>query len=213
MQNRLLAHSFPAIIFAFLLLAGCSTGPEVQSISKAPGVTKPPQSLLVLAVSASETRRSVMEDALVSRLRAAGYEAQPYGPAPQLPWEDPTQLRDTVEQQLKSRPAAGVLTVSLVRKNRQIEYIPNQVIFNPVTTSMGALASVTYMETINVPSQYTESTQYILRTTLFEVESGEAIWRMFSSTVDPTSLNRAAEEFARVVVRELQKSFESGPRE
>lgn len=196
-----------ATLFAVLFLAGCASGPEVKSISKAPDVSNAPRNLLVLAISAKENNRTQMESALVSRLRAEGFQAEPYGPAPSLPWEDSDALRERVKERLQAQTADGVLTVSLVRKNRQIEYVPNQVVFNPVTTNIGALASVTYMETMTIPDRYEESTEYILRTTLFDTDSGKAIWQMFSSTVDPKSLEQAAREFARVAVRELQKSF------
>jgi len=195
------------IVFAALFLAGCASGPEVKSISKAPGVSEAPKNLLVLAVSPIENNRTLMENALVSRLRAEGFQAEPYGPAPSLPWEDSDAIRETVKERLQTQTADGVLSVSLVRKNRQVEYIPNQVVFNPVTTNIGALASVTYMETMTIPDHYEESTEYILRTTLFDTDSGKAIWQMFSSTVDPKSLEQGAREFARVAVRELQQSF------
>ncbi|WP_157677809.1 hypothetical protein [Marinobacter sp. es.042] len=194
-------------LFAALFLAGCASGPEVKSISKAPDVSDAPRNLLVLAISAKENNRTQMESALVSRLRNEGFQAEPYGPAPSLPWEDSDALRERVKERLQTQTADGVLTVSLVRKNRQIEYVPNQVVFNPVTTNIGALASVTYMETMTIPDRYEELTEYILRTTLFDTDSGKAIWQMFSSTVDPKSLEQATREFARVAVRELQKSF------
>jgi len=124
-----------------------------------------------------------------------------------MPWADSEAVRAKVKERLQTQAADSVLTVSLVRKNRKVEYVPNQVVFNPVTTNIGALASVTYMETMTIPDHYEESTEYILRTTLFDTDSGNAIWQMFSSTIDPTSLEQATREFSRVAVRELQKSF------
>lgn len=207
MRPPIYPRSLLTMIFTALFLAGCASGPEVKSVSKAPNVSDAPKNLLVLAISPNENNRSLMEAALVSRLRAAGYEAEAYGPAPSLPWKDPDALREKVKERLETQAADGVLTVSLVRKNRQVTHIPNQVVFNPVVTNIGALASVTYMETMTIPDRYEETTEYILRTSLFETESGEAIWQMFSSTIDPTSLEQATREFSRVAVRELQNSF------
>jgi uncharacterized protein YcfL len=200
-------HSLLMITLAAFLLAGCASSPEVKSISKAPDVSETPRNLLVLAISPNESNRTLMENALVSRLRAEGLQAEAYGPAPSMPWEDSDALRDKVSERLQTLTTDGVLTVSLVRKKRNVEYVPNQVVYNPVTTNIGALASVTYMETMTVPEHYQESTEYILRTTLFETDSGEAIWQMFSSTIDPKSLKQATREFARVAVQELQQSF------
>ncbi len=149
----------------------------------------------------------MLESIRVSRLRNADFQATEYGPAPSLQWQDPEQLRQQVEQRLQTEDADGVLTVSLVRKNRQVEHIPHHVVFNPVTVNYGPLASITYMGTRIVPDSYIESTEYILRTTLFDAASGDSIWQMFSSTVDPTSLEKAAKDYARVVVREIRNSF------
>lgn len=201
------ALSFVVMVFSFLFLVGCASDPEVKSIRKAPGTSEAPTSLLVLAITNKEKSREVMESTLVSHLKQAGYQAEQYGPDPSLPWKDPTALRVTVKERLQSSPADGVLTVSLVRKNRQVEHVPDRVVFNPVTVNMGPLASTTYMETIDIPAHFEETTEYILRTTLFDIELGQAIWQMYSSTVDPTSLQQAADSFARVVARELDNSF------
>lgn len=207
MNSSKLMVSFLMFFLGFAALAGCSTSPEVKSVKKAPGTIQSPEQILVLAISPKESNRAVMETALVSRLKKEGFKATEYGAAPSLPWEDSDALKAKVKERLQTQTADGVLTVSLVRKNRQIEYVPNQVVFNPVTANIGALASVTYMETMTIPDHYEESTEYILRTTLFDTDSGKAIWQMFSSTIDPKSLEQASREFARVAVRELQKSF------
>lgn len=196
------------IIFGFLLVTGCATEPEVKSIRKMPGTSEMPTSILILAVTNKETTREVMESSLVSRLEKAGYQAEQYGPDPMLPWKDPAGLRNKVKERLQTSPADGVLTVSLVRKNRQVEYVPNQVVFNPVTVGMGPLASATYIETIDIPAHFEETTEYVLRTTLFDANLGQPMWQMYSSTVDPASLDQAADGFARVVVREIGNSYD-----
>ncbi|NMT63122.1 hypothetical protein [Marinobacter orientalis] len=208
MKNNVLVATCLTLIFGFATLAGCSSGPEVKSVKKASGVSEAPAHLLVLAISSSEENRAVMESALVSQLRNSDFKATGYGPSPALQWQDPQQLRQQVEERLQIEDADGVLTVSLVRKNRQVEHIPHHVVFNPVTVSYGPLASATYMEAIPVPDSYKETTAYILRTTLFDAASGDSIWQMFSSTVDPKSLGTAAKAYARVVAREINNSFD-----
>lgn len=212
MKTVTLAARCLALVLGFLVLAGCSAGPEVKSVKQAAGGIESPERVLVLAINAKESNREVMESALVSRLQGADLKAIGYGPAPDLPWEDPKQLREHIEQRLQAENADTVLTVSLVRKNRKVEHIPQHVVFNPVTVNYGPLASVTYMESMAVPDSYKESTEYILRTTLFEAASGDSVWQMFSSTVDPKSLEVAAKQYAKVVVRELKKSFDGGAR-
>lgn len=210
MKNvRLVATCFTFIV-GLAALSGCSSGPEVKSVKKAPDADKPPTHLLVLALSPSEENRAMLESTLVSRLQTSDFEATPYGPATSLQWQDPQQLRQQVSERLQTEDADGVLTVSLVRKNKQVEHIPHHVVFSPVTVNYGPLASMTYMEAQIVPDAYTESIEYILRTTLFDAASGNSVWQMFSSTVDPASLEKAAKEYARVVVRELNHSFNDG---
>jgi len=191
-----------------LLLTACTSGPEVTSISKDPEVEQVPRSLLVLAIGANEDRRLMMEQALVDRLRSEDFSAKAYGPAPSLAWQDPEMLRKQVRQRVAEQGAEGVLTVSLVRKNRQVEYVPNQLVFSPVTSNLGALASVTYMQALTISSKIEETTEYILRTTLFDISSGKAIWQMFSSTVNPKSTEQAVNEFSRIAVKQLSRSFD-----
>lgn len=210
MKSVTLAARCLALVLGFSALAGCSAGPEVKSVKQAAGGIESPEHILVLAVNAKESNREVMESALVSRLQGADLKATGYGPAPDLSWEDPKQLKQQVEQRLQAENADTVLMVSLVRKNRKVEHIPQHVVFNPVTVNYGPLASVTYMESMAIPDSYKESTEYILRTTLFEAPSGDSVWQMFSSTVDPTSLEVAAKQYAKVVVRQLKKSFDGG---
>lgn len=212
MKTTTLAATCLTFILGFSALAGCSAGPEVKSVTQAPGGIEAPGHILVLAISSREASRTVMESALVSRLEGAGFTATEYGPAPFLPWKDPQNLKQKVRERLQAENADSVLTVSLVRKNRQVEHIPQHVVFNPVTVSYGPLASVTYMETMAIPDSYRETTEYILRTTLFDAGSGESVWQMFSGTVDPESLDKAAKEYARVVVRQLNKSLDASAR-
>ncbi|MBS3805202.1 MAG: hypothetical protein KGY54_11675 [Oleiphilaceae bacterium] len=210
MKNTILAVTYLTLIVGFTALSGCSSGPEVKSVEKASGVNKAPTHLLVLAISSSKEHRALLESILVSRLQNSDFQATEYGPDTSLQWQDPQQLRQQVEERLQAEEADGVLTVSLVNKNKKVEHIPHHVVYSPVTVNYGPLASITYMETISVPDSYTESTEYILRTTLFDAVSGDSIWQMFSSTVDPESLEKAAKEYARVVVRELSHSFNDG---
>lgn len=212
MKSVIRTANWLAFIVAFAALAGCSAGPEVKSIKQTPGGMQPPEHILVLAINSKEANRAVMESALVARLQASNLKATSYGAAQQMPWEDPQQLRERIKQRLQSENADRVLTVSLVRKNRQVEHIPQHAVFNPVTVSYGPLASATYMETMLVPDTYKETTEYILRTTLFDADSGDSLWQMFSSTIDPKSLEEAAKQYAKVVVRQLNKSFDEGTR-
>lgn len=212
MKITALAATCLTFILGFSTLAGCSAGPEVKSIKQAPGGIESPEHILVLAINSRETNRAVMESALVSSLKGADFKATEYGPAPELSWKDPSKLEQQVRERLQAENADSVLTVSLVRKNRQVEHIPQHVVFNPVTVSYGPLASATYMETITIPSTYKETTEYILRTTLFDADSGESVWQMFSSTVDPRSLEKATKEYAKVVVRQLNISFDGSRR-
>ncbi len=208
MTRTTLAATALSLIFGLVALAGCAGGPEVKSIKTAPGTIQSPEHILVLAVSPREPNRNVMESALVVRLNKAGFEATEYGPAPSLSWKDPQKLKQQVQARLQADRADSVLTVSLVRKNKQVEHIPHHVVFNPITVSYGPLASATYMEAMSIPDTYKETTEYILRATLFQADSGASVWQMFSSTVNPESLEKAANEYARVVVRELSKSLD-----
>ncbi|MDO3721989.1 hypothetical protein QVZ43_09660 [Marinobacter sp. chi1] len=193
-----------------LLMIGCggSSGTRVDRIEAAPTVSKSYEKVLVFVVSAKQTVRDVVERQIVAEMNESEFESGRFGMAnADVPWEDAEQLQTLVAKSAVAGQYDGVLVVSLMSKDREARYVPEQVVYQPITTSVGPLASTTYMDTTVVPQTYQESTSYVLKSTLFDTESTNPVWQMYSTTVDPESLDKAAKEFGEAVVSALRKTL------
>lgn len=198
-----------ASLFFLALLAGCS-GPstKVERIEAVPEIDKNYERVLVFAVTPKERIRDAVENQLVVELNKSEFEASRFDePNSSIPWENPSELQEMVAADARSGDYDGVLVVSLVRKNRESRYVPEQVVYQPIVTSIGPLASTTYMDTTVIPPSYEETINYVLKSTLFDTDSGNPVWQLYSSTVNPESLDAAAKDFGAVVVNALRKTL------
>ncbi|MBW4936305.1 hypothetical protein [Marinobacter sp. F4206] len=198
-----------AYLCIIALLAGCAgPGTEVQRIEAVPEVDKTYKRILVFAVTRKEQVRIAVESELVAELNKSEFEASRFEqPNAEIPWEDPGELQALIAEDARSGEYDGVLVVSLIRKNRESRYVPEQVVYQPIVTSMGPLASTTYMDTTVIPPSYEENVNYVLKSTLFDTVSSNPIWQLYSNTVNPDSLDVAARDFGEVVVKALRKTL------
>jgi hypothetical protein len=195
--------------FIASLLAGCaSSGTKIERIDAASEVDKNYNRVLVFAVTPKEYVRSTIEAQLVAELNKRKFEASRFQMLNSaIPWGDPTKLQALISEDAISGGYDGVLVVSLIRKQRESRYVPEQVIYQPVVTSIGPLASTTYMQTTVVPPAYEETTSYVLKSTLFDTSSSSPVWQLYSRTVDPESIDSGAKNFGQVVVKALEKTL------
>lgn len=198
-----------AFLCLFALLAGCAgSTTEVQRIEAVPEVDKSYKRILVFAVTKKEQVRAAVESALVSELNKSEFEASRFEESNgDIPWDDPDAIQDLVAEDARTGNYDGVLVVSLIRKNRESRYVPEQVVYQPIVTSVGPLASTTYMDTTVVPPSYEEEINYVLKSTLFDSVSSNPVWQLYSKTVNPESLYAAAKDFGKVVVKALRKTL------
>ncbi|MBW0145998.1 hypothetical protein [Marinobacter arenosus] len=198
-----------AYLCLIALFAGCAgSTTEVQRIEAVPEVDKTYKRILVFAVTKKEQIRVAVESELVSELNKSEFEASRFEePNANIPWEDPGAIQQLVAEEARSGDYDGVLVVSLIRKNRESRYVPEQVVYQPIVTSIGPLASTTYMDTTVVPPSYQETVNYVLKSTLFDTVSTNPVWQLYSKTVNPDSLDAAAKDFGKVVVKALRKTL------
>lgn len=198
-----------ACLFIVALLAGCAgSSTEVERIEAVPDIDKTYERILVFAVTQKEQVRTAIETELVAELNASEFEASRFEqPNSDIPWDDPADLQRVIAEDARNGNYDGVLVVSLIRKNRDSRYVPEQVVYQPIVTSIGPLASTTYMDTTVVPPSYEETVNYALKSTLFDSASSNPVWQLYSTTVNPESLDSAAKDFGEVVVKALRKTL------
>ncbi|MFP3978670.1 hypothetical protein [Marinobacter sp. KMM 10035] len=198
-----------ACFFIAALLVGCAgPGTKVERIDAVSEVDKDYKRVMVFAVTEKEHNRSMIEAALVAELNAHNFKASPFPMSnSDIPWGDPTRLQQLVAEDARNGAYDGVMVVSLVSKQRESRYVPEQVNYQPIVTSVGPLAASTYMQTTVAPADYEETTTYALKSTLFDTDSATPVWQLYSSTVDPMSIDSAAKDFGAVIVKALEKTL------
>lgn len=195
-------------LLAIVLTACASSGTEVKRIESVPGVEKSYQDLLVFAVTKNSDARGIIEQQLTDELVKEGFGGQRIsGENGDLPWEAPGSLGNLIFASAEAAGSDGVLVISLERKERETSYIPEQVIYQPEVTSLGPLASTTYMRTVVIPAHTDESLTYVIRSTLYDTGTRAPVWRLYSATVDPGSLRAGARNFSKVLVKALNKTL------
>eukprot|EP00003_Mantamonas_plastica_P032507 TRINITY_DN8858_c0_g1_i1.p1 TRINITY_DN8858_c0_g1~~TRINITY_DN8858_c0_g1_i1.p1 ORF type:complete len:219 (+),score=31.40 TRINITY_DN8858_c0_g1_i1:126-782(+) len=193
-------------IVSVALTACATSNTDVKSIESVPEVSKSYSDLMVFAVTKNSGVRSTIEQQVAGELASSGFQAAQFPETnDSLPWGDPQTLGNTVFDAGKN--SDGVLVMSLERKERETNYVPEQVIYQPEVTSLGPLASTTYMKAIVIPAHADESVAYVIRSTLYDSDTRAPVWRLYSSTVNPKSLEAGAKDFAKVLVKALNKTL------
>lgn len=195
-------------IFSAALAACATSNTDVKSIESVPEVSKSYEDLMVFAVTKNNDLRDTIERELASELAKSGFQTERLPEANDtLPWDDAESLDNTVFTAGAAAGSDGVLVMSLEHKERETNYVPEQVIYQPEVTSLGPLASTTYMRAVAVPAHTDESVTYVIRSTLYDTETRAPVWRLYSATVNPKSLKAGAKDFSKVLVKALNRTL------
>jgi hypothetical protein len=190
------------------LLVGCSSASTKIDRIEETKVDKAYRTVLVFAVSSKNEIRNSVETSLVTQLNRDGFDAEAFdSSADSFPWNDPGAIQSLVSSSAKAGNFDGVLVTALVKKERDVNYVPEQIVYMPVVVPMGPLASMTYMETTRMPSYFQDSVKYTLKSTLFDTDTSQPVWQVFSSTLDPESLDSAIQDYGRIIVNALHDSL------
>lgn len=204
-----MTHGRTALVAALLtlvtLLTACSTRTttvtEVRSDERSGHQYR---DVLVVAASRNQEARSIVGDTLTKKLNREGMGATYLaGDGGTLSWDNPAQLRNQLLDIARKGQHDGILVSSLVDARHHERYEPETVSYIPDSRDIGPTASMTYMERSVRPESFERTVEYVIQTTLYDSTSGEAVWQVISSTVDPDSLEKGAADFASVIARAL----------
>ncbi|MGP4845452.1 hypothetical protein ACTXGQ_15040 [Marinobacter sp. 1Y8] len=201
-----------AVVAVALITTGCmtSSSTEVMDTRSSVSSDKQYESLLVLAVTANRAYRDATEKALADSLIDRGFRVfRLPGESAELPWDDKAAMKALVSKRAKAGNTDGVLVVTLVRREDEKNYVPTQVVQRPVSVGIGTQVS-NYMQTTVEPGYYNEKKVFVLKTTLYDVETEQAVWELYSNTVNPASLSAGAHDFAAAVAEVLSDDVKHG---
>lgn len=194
----------------FLVLAGCSSGTQVTSSWKspdAPSSSAAYNKVMVVALLAEKDRslQQAMETQMVNELSAKGISAasafQIYGPKVFPKNEDQT-LR-----QLKRAGADAVMTISLLDKTKEKNYVPGNATYQPVGiyyNRFWGYYNYAYSR-MYTPGYYTENTSYFWESNLYDVRSGKLIYSVQTESFDPSSTESLSKDYSKKILENMMK--------
>ncbi len=148
--------------------------------------------------------RTVMEQELTDRLQAQGLEVmsavEEYGPKSFQGLDEEKAL-----QKLRSANVDAVITITLLDKEKERNYVPGTVTYQPFATRYNRFWGYyqTYYTRMYEPGYYTSNTKYVLETSLYDVKQNNLLYSSQSETFDPSSINSLANSYSKLVVKDM----------
>ncbi|RLD20831.1 MAG: hypothetical protein DRI71_09895 [Bacteroidetes bacterium] len=166
--------------------------------------------LMVIGMSTNVAARATFEDELVYYMRLKGINAVA---ASSVMPPDRALVNESPEVQKKrlvDEGFDGVFAISLLEKNESTKYVYGSNDYMPTSFYGGYYGSFySYYphmySNVYQPGYYAASTEIIMNSSLFDVESGELLWSAQSDTSDPSSVDDAAHSYAKSMITQILK--------
>jgi len=166
--------------------------------------------LMVIGMSTNVAARATFEDELVYYMRLKGINA--VAASSVLPPDRAivSEAPDVRKKRLVDEGFDGVFAISLLEKNNTTKYVSGTTTYAPVSFYGGYYGSFySYYphmySNIYQPGYYVASQEIILNSSLFDIETGDLLWSAQSDTTDPSSVDDAANSYAKSMVTQIIK--------
>jgi hypothetical protein len=204
----------PSLILSLLLLvflSSCSSTSLLVSWNEKSSPPKNYRKMAVVVMAPDVSKRASVESAVADQLKAKGFNAHatfntfPFaGKIGDLGLDKET-VEEKIKQRINDNGFDGVLTIVLLDAKKEQRYVEG--------TSI-SLAAPVYQypyygyysyayATVYDGGYYTTSTSYFLESNLYDVASGKLIWTAQTKTEDPSSIDKEAVNFSRIIVDDL----------
>jgi len=211
-QSVAFSKTLLLISSVLLVLIVTSCAPAMRGVWKQDSYTgNQYQKLAIVAISPNVENRTIFEQEAVKQFRKKGVQAVAgidYFP-PKM-----TEAERSPENLLKivrDNQLDGVITISLVKKEESMSYVPGGKTMVPTTYSRYGPFVYQRYTAIDNPGYYTSSKSYLIEAVLHDLhgeidpERKNLVWTGQSKLVDPTSVPTAAKQFSRAMVGYLVK--------
>ncbi|RXK83252.1 hypothetical protein [Filimonas effusa] len=197
-------------VMALALLAqGCGSSSRITTSWKDTEASMPAlKKVLVLGLFMDKDRvlRLKTEQELAASLKALGYDAitaaEEYGPKSFQNMKEEQAL-----QKLKSINVDGIVTVTLLDKNKEKYYVPGNVSYAPYPIMRRGFWGYYsyYYPRVYDPGYYQTSTTYFFETSLYTVNGNRLLYSAQSEAFDPSSVSSLANDYAVAIVKDMRK--------
>jgi hypothetical protein len=204
------------IIVAIVIITGfaaCRPATEITGSWKNPNVnagTSNINRILVTALTARANARQTVENDLAAALQKKGYETvKSIDVLPPTFTNEEKPDRNELYKKINETGADAILTVALLNKETENRYVPGNYNYAPIP-QFGYYGNFWGYYNTRYPILYSdrcyeEDEVYFLETNLYDAQTEELLWSAQSETYNPGSLASFADDFAEVVVTEMEK--------
>lgn len=192
-----------------LSLAAC-TSTKLTSSWKTPDARlQQDKKIMVIALVSARERnlRTLMENNLVDELKKEGYNAvsalATYGPENTPGKTD----EKTALRKFRNSDVDQVLTITMVDKSREKNYVPGNGMYGPYPRYYGRFwpyYSMWYNRMYD-PGYYQVNTRYEWESNLYDLKDRKLIYSAQTNSVDPPTAYRQAYLYARQIVKDMHK--------
>lgn len=200
--------NFIRLLMLFMIITSCSTSRIVTTWITPEKIQSEYNTILVLGLIRDVDRsiQQSMENHFVNDLQKNGYKAisslKEYGPKA---FEKMTE--DEVLQKLDDKKINAVVTIVLLDKEKERDYIPGHMRNTPFYyyySYFGGYWGVMYRR-IYEPGYYTLNTKYFWETNLYEFPSKKLIYSAQTQSFDPESSENLGHEYSLLIVNDMIK--------
>lgn len=197
-----------AFILIPLLVASCATT-EITGKWSDKEYDKPITKILVIGLSKDTIRRRIFEDTLVEQLEKKGLTA--LSSAAILP-QDQELDEATLEPVLAEQSIDAVLITRLVKVEKDTKYVPGQYVaspgvYRPPHDYYHGFYDYYYraQPMAYSPGYLVDETIVSLETNMYVTPDEKLIWSLTSESFNPNNANKAINELAAIIIKELTK--------
>ena len=175
-------------------LTGSWIDPEVTNIQG--------KSIAIFCLTPRLDIRDRVETEMSSALQAKGVNAMR-----SMDFITPGKMeKEVIELILKKNNITGIIIVSLLDSQKETTYVPGSSSYYPVYYGRPYYGYYgTMYAHVYDPGYYSTTTSYFIECNAYRLEDERLVYSSQSKTVDPSSLNKFAYDYARMIVADLTK--------
>ncbi|NOT91226.1 hypothetical protein [Ferruginibacter sp.] len=205
MKNILIAATATMVLF---LLMGCSSSKITSSWTAGNTTAKKFNKIMVVALikESNRTIREKMEQHMIQDLKDLGQNAvsayEEYGPKAFSNMDETAVL-----EKLKNSNVDAVITIVLLDKEKERQYVPGKMIYTPYASRYNRFWGyyTTIYDRIYTPGYYETSNRYFWESNFYDLSTKELLYSSQTQSFDPASSEILAHEYGKKVVDNMIK--------
>jgi hypothetical protein len=191
-----------------LLVVACSTSRITSSWKQKEEAPKQFKKIMVvsLAKESDGQLKQLMEDHLTNDLKTAGYNAvsvyNEYGPKVFKGMSE-----DSAVKFIRSKGFDAVMTIVLLDKKQEREYIPRKVLYTPYYmyhNQFWDYYSSTYSR-VEAAGYYATTTEYCWESNFYDMNAKKLLYSVQTESFQPASINSLAHEYGKLIIKDMLK--------